>query len=709
MEHPGIVPVYELGRTPEGVPYYTMRFIRGQRTLATAIDEVKHKDVEERLALLEPFLKVCDTVRYAHRRGVIHRDLKPENVALGEYGEVVVLDWGLARLVGGLASRASVWQGSVQAMREADGLKTSASAVGTPGFIPPEAILDPEEGWTERGDLYSLGVILFEILTGRLPVEFSSMGDYAARVRSDEAPDPRAVDPAVPAPLAALCRKMLAREPAERPPGSDAVAASIRAWQARQRADREAETLLMSAEMTLAQAEDVKGAALLRQLDHAAATCRRAQELRPDDDRAKDMARRVATERRRGQAERDRLARRQVLRRTALAAVAVLLVGGAVVVWMLESRRRDAEEARVEADTARAQAESDRARAEGVMSHMVGPLKDRLEPLGRLDLLTDLSELSRTYYESLPLEGSSTESLRNRTVALRNLGEVHYLRGDLSKAILAYELAENIAQRLVERDPGDHRAAFHRSLAEARLGRALLDQGRGPGALAIFEKHVSFVETLAAAEPDNDEYALALVRALEHLSVGLRSGGRPEEAVQAAERALAIAHPRGVTGDERRDAAWREQELRAQLTAAWGMAGQREWDSANARGLLALGLAQAGAAKWTDEARWRVLEASARLVLGIAVSEGGDAAGPEPWTQALEHYVGAETISRRSSSATGSTCGLQTCTHPRCDTAAMRSTLSAAATRRTPATGKSCAASSSSSRATRATPAGHTS
>jgi len=89
LEHPGIVPVYELGRTGAGVPYYTMRFVRSQRTLAQAIDEARDRPWDERLALLEPFLKLCDTVRYAHSKGVVHRDLKPDNVALGEYGEVL--------------------------------------------------------------------------------------------------------------------------------------------------------------------------------------------------------------------------------------------------------------------------------------------------------------------------------------------------------------------------------------------------------------------------------------------------------------------------------------------------------------------------------------------------------------------------------------------------------------------------------------------
>ena len=96
MEHPGVIPVYELGQTAAGVPYYTMRFVKGRRTLRTAMTEATARD--DRLALLEPFLKVCDTLAYAHARGILHRDLKPENIALGEFGEVIVLDWGLAKI-----------------------------------------------------------------------------------------------------------------------------------------------------------------------------------------------------------------------------------------------------------------------------------------------------------------------------------------------------------------------------------------------------------------------------------------------------------------------------------------------------------------------------------------------------------------------------------------------------------------------------------
>ncbi len=122
LEHPGIVPVYEMGLTPSGLPYYTMRLVRGERTLHDGISEAR--TFEDRLALLEAFLKICDAVDYAHSRGVIHRDLKPANVALGQFGEVVVLDWGLAKMQSRPDLTGSRWQSRLSNLREETDLKT---------------------------------------------------------------------------------------------------------------------------------------------------------------------------------------------------------------------------------------------------------------------------------------------------------------------------------------------------------------------------------------------------------------------------------------------------------------------------------------------------------------------------------------------------------------------------------------------------------
>src|SRR5262249_20767130 len=158
--------VYEMGQTPEGVPYYTMRFVRGRRTLRDAIDEAATKGIEARLALLEPFLKICDTLAYAHARGVVHRDLKPENIALGGFGEVIALDWGLSKLQDRPDLARDQWRERIRTHREERGLETMGSALGTVGYMPLEAARGESSEVDGQSDVFSLGAILFVLLTG---------------------------------------------------------------------------------------------------------------------------------------------------------------------------------------------------------------------------------------------------------------------------------------------------------------------------------------------------------------------------------------------------------------------------------------------------------------------------------------------------------------------------------------------------------------
>jgi WD40 repeat protein len=236
LQHPGIVPVYELAPgaaagPDDQPPFYTMRLVQG-RTLTEAIRAYHVRRVirtatpVERATLLNAFVGVCNTIAYAHAQGIVHRDLKPENVALGDYGEVVVLDWGFAKVLG--RSDADL---PGTAADTPDPRQTSAGTVlGTPAYMAPEQAAGRAGRVDERTDVYGLGAILYEILTGQPPYPGDDTAGVLARVRAGPPPRPNVVAPRIQLALEAICLKAMARDPAERYPTAAALAREVQHW-----------------------------------------------------------------------------------------------------------------------------------------------------------------------------------------------------------------------------------------------------------------------------------------------------------------------------------------------------------------------------------------------------------------------------------------------------------------------------------------------
>lgn len=202
LEHPSIVPLHELGVTADGVVYYTMRLVEGV-TLSEVLETIRQSDrkaIEKYplRTLLTVFQKVCDAVAFAHSRGVVHRDLKPDNIMLGEFGEVFVMDWGLAKRVrGGVRELdTSLLTTSAPPDLSGDGFKTLSGQVkGTPRYMAPEQAEGRVEDIDERTDIYALGAILYTILTLHPPVTGETVNEVLTRVASGAITPPTSYNP----------------------------------------------------------------------------------------------------------------------------------------------------------------------------------------------------------------------------------------------------------------------------------------------------------------------------------------------------------------------------------------------------------------------------------------------------------------------------------------------------------------------------------
>ncbi len=240
LEHPGIVPVYGLGNDGGGRPYYAMRFIRGD-SLKEAIDRFHgstQTDTDrgarplELRKLLRRFVDVCNAIEYAHSRGIVHRDIKPANVIVGNHGETLVVDWGLAKPIdkteasSGLSERTLIPTSACGSVETLPG-----SAMGTPAYMSPEQAAGDLDRLRFRSDVYSLGATLYCLLTGKAPFD-GDIGEVLRKVQRGEFVSPRQVDPNLDPALEAVCLKAMATRLEDRYSSCRALAEDVERWAA---------------------------------------------------------------------------------------------------------------------------------------------------------------------------------------------------------------------------------------------------------------------------------------------------------------------------------------------------------------------------------------------------------------------------------------------------------------------------------------------
>jgi serine/threonine-protein kinase len=505
LEHPGVIPVYALGSHPDGRPYYAMRLVRGE-TLKVAIEQYHALPAADRPAelrrLLGRVIDVCNAIAYAHSRGVVHRDLKPANVLLGPFGETLVVDWGLAKAGLGRHAADDATTDPTIHPSSASGQPTRAgAAMGTPGYMSPEqAAGDPNVG--PATDVFGLGAILYCLLTGRKPFEGTTVEDEVAQTRKGVFPSPREVNRDVPAPLDAVCRKALAREPADRYRTPLGLAADLERWLA----------------------------------DEPVGVFRDPRPVRAG-----------------------RWARRH---RAPVAAVAVLLVAAAVglglgtaLLWREERHTRH-EYDRAEREHQSAERNFEMART------LVLKMGSRIETIeiGKADTRrSDLNwkaalDAARTQFERFVADNPDDLVLKSQLAALhRYAGNVARLTGDHAEAEACYKAALAIWDELARHDPAD--ANYQDNLAQTLGDMASVQKrgGRLRESAATLDRAAALAEEVKdRVPPSSYQRTLATVlldRAdveyrLGHVAAGERAAGRSVELYDALKAAPAhLAKP----------------------------------------------------------------------------------------------------------------------------------------------------------------------
>jgi eukaryotic-like serine/threonine-protein kinase len=582
LEHPGIVPVYGRGTADPG-PYYAMRFVAGE-TLQAAADR-SHAGNGELRPLVRAVGLVCEAVAYAHARGVLHRDLKPANVMLGPYGEVLVMDWGLARAADAPADE-------------------PGRAKGSPAFMSPEQASGHWDRVGPAADVYSLGATLYYVLAGRPPYEGDSGREVISKVIAGHFPPPRTVNPTAPGSLNAVCLKAMAPDPADRYPDAKALAADLDRWLADEPVTAWQEPLPMRARrwaqrhrtaVVAAAAALVVGVAVLGitgyRLDQKNTDLREANEREVALRARAEAGEKAALERKALADERftlavdalrtfttevqDKLSTRAATRDLRES----LLQTAATKLAKLAANAEESGEADASAVDARlalgevyrrADLNADRAAAEYTKAREIAVrlveatpgepdlelrLADCDERLGDVALMNGQAGEARRHFqaafdrrEKLP-DSAKVRSARADSHA--KLGQALRRLLDLPAAIKHFEEALRLTERLSADAPADRNAERSVGVSHLALADALRDAERPADSRAAAREALRVFEAVSAKDPNAELYKSDVASTHQRIAVALNMLGKPADAVAAARTGLEL-RKKLVAADPRR-------------------------------------------------------------------------------------------------------------------------------------------------------------
>ena len=471
LQHPAIVTIHDAGVWAGGEPFYVMRLVSGQR-----LDQViaRHDTVAARLGLLPYGIAMVDALAYAHSHKIIHRDLKPANVLVGDFGDTVVIDWGLAKdLRDAEPPDRPDPAGSPDSLESEPLAPTSAGGtaagtiVGTPAYMSPEqargAAVD------ERADVYALGAVLYQLLCGVPPHTGRSVEEILAGLASSSVTPLAERARGIPIDLLTIVGKAMAQRCEDRYANAGELAADLKRFQ-------------------------------LGQLVGA------------------------------HRYSRWQLTRRWVRRHwtaVVVAAIATLVLAGGAFMGV---RRVIAEQHR---------AEKNRADAEELMTFMLTELRDKLEPIGKLDLLGDVARKARDYYDQRP-EERTPDAQYKQVLARSNLAHVLQDQGDIAGALAEYHAARALLDTLASYDPAEPNWQHERSANHRRIGELLEFQGDLTGAIAEYRIALLTEQTRVGKAAANTTSQSDLLQSRLDLGRVLQAQGNTPAALVEYRAALAI-------------------------------------------------------------------------------------------------------------------------------------------------------------------------